>query len=234
MGRMTQPWWAGGPVDPTAPVPQQGEAAAPWMPPPGVAVQQGGPGRPGAGATQPARWTPAPQGAPPGQPTQQHPTQHFPGQQLTGQQLAGQQAQGQQSAVPPGGPGASGPVVSTVGQAPGGPGSRSEPHLAGLGILVVLLVLAALAYGAFVVPGWVTAWASGLDACADAAATPWDCLVSDTTRTQVLLPVIAIFAAFCLARGAGVERRQGRGVGYLYALLGFAALGASWLVGSGA
>lgn len=224
MGGMTQPWWAGGPVDPTAPVPQQGQAA-PWMPPPGVA---GPTGRQG-GATQPARWTPAPQGSPPGQPTQQHPTQQFPGQQLTGQQ-----ALDAQRAVPPGGPGASGPVVSTVGQAPGGPGSRSEPHLTGLGILVVLLVLGALAYGAFVVPEWVIAWANGLDACADTATDPWDCLVNDTTRAQLLLPAIAIFAAFSLARGAGVERRQGRGIGYLYALLGFAALGASWMVGSGA
>jgi hypothetical protein len=103
--------------------------------------------------------------------------------------------------------------------------------MTGLRILTFLLVVAALAFGWLIVAPWAIDWGSAIDPCLDAGGE-WECIVNDAGREQVLTPVVAIIAALCLARGAGVERKQGRSIGYLYALLGFLALGLAWSWGT--
>jgi hypothetical protein len=111
----------------------------------------------------------------------------------------------------------------------GGPPPR--PTVPGLGFVNVLLVLATLAFAGFFLLPWVVDWAGGVEPCLDGGGA-WGCVINDASREQVLLPLVAIFAAFCLARGAGIERMQGRAIGWVYVLLGFGALLAAWAVGS--
>ena len=103
--------------------------------------------------------------------------------------------------------------------------------MTGLGILIFLLVLAALAFGWLIVTPWAINWGTAIDGCLDSGGG-WECVVNDAGREQVLTPAVAIVAALCLARGAGVERKQGREIGYLYALLGFLVLGLAWSWGT--
>lgn len=112
------------------------------------------------------------------------------------------------------------------------PGPPQRPSVPGLGFVTFLLVVAALVFGFFVARDWVADWATAIDPCLDAGGA-WECVINDQGREQVLLPVVAIFAALCLARGAGVERSQGRAIGFLYVLLGFGVLVLSWSWGGG-
>lgn len=140
------------------------------------------------------------------------------------------------AAIPAGQPTA---VVNTMGGgAPGGPttpGGQPQPQrtVAGLGFVTFLLVVGAIAFAAFIARDWVIDWGTSVAACMDGGGA-WECVSNRAGRTQVLLPLIAVLAAFSLARGAGVERRQGRGIGYLYALLGFGALALAWSMGAAA
>lgn len=105
----------------------------------------------------------------------------------------------------------------------------ASPASTGLGILVFLLVVATFAAGVWLFGPAAVEWGATIEPCLDAGGG-WECIVTDW-RTAVLVPLVAMIAALCLARGAAIERRQGRtGYGYLYALLGFAALAAAWLV----
>lgn len=107
---------------------------------------------------------------------------------------------------------------------------RPAPASTGLGILIFLLVIATFAAGIWLFAPPAVAWATAIEPCLDGGGD-WGCIVNADWRTAVLLPLVAMIAALCLARGAGIERRQGRtGFGFLYALLGFAALAAVWLV----
>jgi hypothetical protein len=113
----------------------------------------------------------------------------------------------------------------------GQPAQRS--NVPGLGLLTFVLVVGAIAFAAFVARDWVADWGRSVGPCLDGGGA-WECVVNDASRTQLLLPIVAVLAAFSLARGAGVERQQGRGIGYLYALLGFAALAVAWSLGAAA
>lgn len=124
-------------------------------------------------------------------------------------------------------------VVSTVEQPPGGMTlHRPEPRptVRGLGFATFLLVVATIAFAVLVAPEGVAAWATSAGGCVDGGGA-WDCLVNDAWRTQVLLPVVAVLGSFSLARGAAVERHQGRGIGWLYLLLGVGLLGFAWTMG---
>lgn len=160
---------------------------------------------------QPSPWMPPPV---PGQ----------PGSQPTAQVPAGQPT----TVMPAGGPTAvQGGPTTPPGYAP-----TPAPTVPGLGLATFLLVIGALAFAFFVLRVWVGDWALAIDPCLDAGGA-WECVVNDASRQQVLLPVIAVFGALCLARGAGVERAQGRAIGYLYILLGFGVLALAWSMGGG-
>lgn len=203
---MSQPWWPEGTVPPAgSPQPQP----QPWAPPPQVRAAgqnyQAGQNRPSSPSDQPP-WMP---GQPP-------PTVQMPAGSPT-------------AVVQPVQPGQQGQQGHGEVPAKGAPAPR--PTVPGLGFVNVLLVLATLAFAVVILVPWVLDWAGGVDPCLDAGGA-WGCVVNDASREQVLLPLVAILAAFCLARGAGVERMQGRAIGWLYVLLGFGALVAAWAVGS--
>jgi hypothetical protein len=136
------------------------------------------------------------------------------------------------TAVPAGQPTGSGPTVSTVDAADpttagGVPGQRS--NVPGLGFATFLLVVGTLAFAAFVARDWVVDWGMSVTACVDGGGA-WECVSNHAGRTRVLAPILAALASLSLARGAGVERQQGRGIGWLYVLLGLGVVGLSWAV----
>lgn len=127
-------------------------------------------------------------------------------------------------------------VVNTMaGQVGGyaGPGGQpaTQPTVPGLGLVTFLLVLGAIAFAVFVARDWFVGWGTAIGPCLDGGGA-WECIVNDTGRTRMLLPLVAVLAAFSLARGAAVERAQGRGIGYFYALLGFGVLALAWSLGA--
>jgi len=129
-------------------------------------------------------------------------------------------------------------VVNTMtgeSGAPTVPGGQPapQPNVPGLGFVTFLLVVGAIAFAVFVARDWVVEWGSSVGTCLDGGGA-WECVVNDAGRNRLLLPLLAVLAAFSLARGAGVERQQGRGIGYLYAVLGFAALALAWSMGAAA
>jgi hypothetical protein len=135
--------------------------------------------------------------------------------------------------MPPGQPST---VVNTMdGRTGGSTGAGGQPAPAstvpGLGLVTFVLVVGTLAFAAFVARDWVVDWGRSVGTCLDGGGA-WECIVNEGSRTQLLLPILAVLASFSLARGAGVERQQGRGIGYLYALLGFAVIGLAWSVGA--
>lgn len=127
-------------------------------------------------------------------------------------------------------------VVNTMTGASGGPTAPDgqpapQPNVPGLGFVTFLLVVGTMAFAAFIARDWVVDWATSVGPCLDGGGA-WECVVNDGSRTQLLLPLVAVLGAFSLARGAGVERQQGRGIGYLYALLGFAVIAVAWSIGA--
>lgn len=201
---MTQPWWPGTPENPAGSPP-----AHAWQQP-----QQPPHGSPGA--------TTSAQGHPAGA-TVPMPASPWAAPAVTTSGATAQLPEGR-------------PVVERR-EAAGGPTSSGAMAPApartvpGLGLLVFLLVVAALGFAWFVASTWVTDWALGLDGCLDGGGA-WECVVNDTSRRRVLLPVVAVLGALCLARGAGVERRQGRAIGFVHALLGLAVLALAWSTGA--
>ena len=129
-------------------------------------------------------------------------------------------------------------VVNTMEDAAGGatvPGGRppQQRTVPGLGFVTFLLVVGTIAFAAFVAREWVVDWGTSVATCLDGGGA-WECVSNNAGRTQVLLPVVAVLGSFSLARGAGVERQQGRGIGWLYALLGFGLVGFAWSMGAAA
>lgn len=125
-------------------------------------------------------------------------------------------------------------VVNTMDGASGGPtpgGQPQQPTVPGLGFVTFLLVIGTIAFAAFVAREWVMDWGQSVTSCVDSGGG-WECLSNDAGRTQVLLPIVAVLGSFSLARGAGVERQQGRSIGWLYALLGFGLVGFAWVMGA--
>lgn len=242
---MSEPWWAGASAAPPPAAPNDGAGAprAPWMPPPGVEVrgQSQQLGQYVGGAEAQAREAVAAatrqlqdrlqqvQASPQWQQYQQrHGDQPWQGSSQAATQS--QRTQGTPRRPPAGAPAQAGVTGPTGAASPAQ--QPTEPWVVGLGVLGFFLVVGAIAFIAFVASGWIGQWGLASDECVRGGGA-WECLVNPGLRTQVLLPVVAMFAAFALARAAGVERKQRRGIGYLYALLGYAVLGLAWVVGAG-
>lgn len=117
--------------------------------------------------------------------------------------------------------------------APGAPQPQQQRAVPGLGFATFLLVVGTIAFAALVAREWVVDWGTSVATCIDGGGA-WECLSNEAGRIQVLLPIVAVLGAFSLARGAGIERQQGRGIGWLYALLGFGLVGLAWAMGAAA
>lgn len=127
------------------------------------------------------------------------------------------------------------PVVSTVGTPPGSGRPPGEPVVAAgpaasaLGVLIALLVLAALGTAYVAVTEWLRPYLLGVPTCLDAGGA-WECLVHPGLGQRVYLPAAAVLGALALARGAGVERRPRPAIGFVLALAGVALLAIAWTV----
>lgn len=171
---------------------------------------------------QTAPWAPPPGVTPSGRPPASPGRVTVPGQSLPGQPVPSRPSTYTSA------PGAPAQPISGASQPP----PPTTPARAGLGILIFLLVVATFAAGWWVFGPPALAWATAIEPCLDGGGA-YECVVNDDWRNSVMLPLVAMLGALCLARGAGIERRQGRsGYGFLYALLGFAALAAAWAVGA--